>query len=159
MKNVIFCLALAMVSASCGNGSPSDSGTSGEGSGTAVSTPAKTADGKGIGEITHVDLNNPLDQAMVGRGKAIYDMKCSACHKLTDQRVVGPGWAGVTQRRKPEWIMNMATNVDVMLEQDPAARELLKECLVRMPNQNLSVGDARDVLEFMLDNDGGSSGQ
>jgi hypothetical protein len=41
-----------------------------------------------------------------------------------------------------------------MLEQDPAAQAMLKECLVRMPNQNLTLGDARDVLEFMYANDG-----
>lgn len=108
---------------------------------------------KGIGEIKRVNLNNPLDQDMIKRGQAIYDMKCSACHKTTDQRVVGPGFAAVTERRKPEWIMNMITNVEVMLEQDPEARELLKQCLVRMPNQNLTVGDARDVLEWLYDND------
>ena len=110
----------------------------------------KMDDGKGIGEITNVTLNDPLNQEMSDRGKAIYEMKCAACHKLTDQRVVGPGWAGLTKIRKPEWIMNMITNVDVMLAEDPTAQKLLEECLVRMPNQNLSIGDARDVLEFML---------
>ena len=81
-------------------------------------------------------------------------LKCAACHKLTDQRVVGPGWAGITSKNEqPEWIMNMTLNVDVMLEQDEEARKLLKECLVRMPNQNLTIGEARDVLEFMFDND------
>jgi cytochrome c len=96
---------------------------------------------------------------MVKRGEGIYQMKCAACHKLTDKRVVGPGWDGVTTRRKPEWIMNMTTNVEAMLADDPAARELLKECLVRMPNQNMSVGDARDVLEFMYDNDAKPAGK
>ena len=86
-------------------------------------------------------------------------MKCAACHKLTDQRVVGPGWKGLTEKRTPEWIMNMTLNVDVMLEQDPVAQELLKECLVRMPNQNLSMEDARDVLEFMYANDGKAVGE
>ena len=114
---------------------------------------------KGIGEIKHVDLNDPLNPDMVNRGKGIYEMKCAACHKLTDQRVVGPGWKGLTERRTPEWIMNMTTNVDVMLAEDPVAQELLKECLVRMPNQNLSIGDARDVLEFAYANDGKPVGQ
>ena len=114
---------------------------------------APADDGKGFGEIKEVKLNNPLDGGMVKRGEAIFDMKCAACHRLTGQRVVGPGWAGLTERRKPEWIMNMITNVDMMLEKDPAAQKLLEECLTRMPNQNVSIGDARDVLEFAYHND------
>ena len=109
---------------------------------------------KGIGAIKNVTLKTPLELDRVGRGLAIYDMKCGACHKLTDQRVVGPGWKDITKRRQPEWIMNMITNVDVMLEKDPEAQKLLELCLMRMPNQNMSIGDARDVLEFMRQNDG-----
>lgn len=109
---------------------------------------------KGIGAVKNVTLNTPLELDRVKRGLSIYEMKCSACHKLTDQRVVGPGWKNVTKNRKPEWIMNMITNVDVMLEKDPEAQKLLELCLMRMPNQNMSIGDARDVLEFMRQNDG-----
>lgn len=109
--------------------------------------------GLGIGEITEVKLNDPLDQDMVKRGKAIYEMKCAACHKLKGSRVVGPSWAGLTSLRKPEWIMNMITNVEIMLAEDPTAQKLLEECLTRMPNQNVSIGDARDILEFMYQND------
>lgn len=118
----------------------------------AVAENAKT--GKGIGQVTQVTLNTPLEAERIPRGKAIYEMKCQACHRLDDQRVVGPGWKDVTKRRKPEWIMNMITNVDVMLEQDEEAQKLLELCLMRMPNQNVSVGDARDILEYMRQNDG-----
>jgi len=114
----------------------------------------KIDDGTGVGEIKQVTLTNPLNQQMLDRGKAIYELKCAACHRLTDQRVVGPGFLGVTERRKPEWIMNMITNVENMLVEDAAARALLEECLTRMPNQNVSIGDARDVLEFFRQNDG-----
>ena len=109
---------------------------------------------KGIGAVKNVTLNSPLEQDRVGRGLAIYEMKCSACHKLDDKRVVGPGWKDITKTRKPEWIMNMITNVDVMLDKDPEAQKLLELCLMRMPNQNMSIGDARDILEFMRKNDG-----
>ncbi len=109
---------------------------------------------KGIGAVKTVTLKTPLEQERVGRGLSIYEMKCSACHKLTDQRLVGPGWKEVTKRRQPEWIMNMVTNVDVMLDKDPEAQKLFELCLVRMPNQNVSIGDARDILEFMRKNDG-----
>ena len=113
----------------------------------------KAGNPKGIGEIKEVKLTDPLDENMIASGKAIYEMKCSACHKLTDQKVVGPGWAGVTNRRRPEWIMNMITNVDVMLDKDPQAQKLLEECLTRMPNQGVSTGDARNVLEYMRKDD------
>ena len=111
-------------------------------------------DGRGLGEVKMVSLSVPLEQERVKRGKDIYDMKCSSCHKLTDERFVGPGWKDVTIRRKPEWIMNMVTNADVMLERDPEAQKMLELCLTRMPNQNVSIGDARDVLEYMRSNDG-----
>lgn len=113
----------------------------------------KKANPKGVGEVKDVNLTDPLEESMIATGKSIYEMKCSACHKLTDQRVVGPGWAGVTNKRRPEWIMNMITNVDVMLEEDPVAQKLLEECLTRMPNQGVSIGDARAILEFMRKND------
>ncbi|MCY7355985.1 MAG: cytochrome c, partial [Rudanella sp.] len=72
-------------------------------------------------EIKEVELTTPLDQGMAKAGLGIYDVKCGSCHKLDESRIVGPGWKGVTQRRKPGWIMNMITNVDMMLEKDPEA--------------------------------------
>lgn len=105
-------------------------------------------------KVDEVKLTNPLKEEWVTGGKAIYEMKCLACHKLTGDKVVGPGWAGVTKKRKPEWIMNMILNVDMMLETDTEAQALLEQCLVRMPNQNLSNEEARSVLEFMRSNDG-----
>jgi hypothetical protein len=101
-----------------------------------------------------VELKNPLVHDWVISGQGIYEIKCQGCHKLTDERVVGPGWKDVTKRRKPEWIMNMITNVDMMLEKDPEAQKLLEQCLVRMPNQNISREEAREILEFMRSNDG-----
>jgi hypothetical protein len=101
-----------------------------------------------------IPLTHPLNTQWITEGKSIYDVKCSACHKLSNEKLIGPGWEGVTQRRKPEWIVNMITNVDMMLESDPEAQRLLEECIVRMPNQNLTLDQARKVLEFMRGNDG-----
>ncbi|MFC4873413.1 c-type cytochrome [Negadavirga shengliensis] len=112
-----------------------------------------SADPKGIGEVRSVELGENVDEVMATEGKAVVDMKCTACHQLNDKRVVGPGFEGVTNRRRPEWIMNMITNVDVMLDEDPVAQQLLEECLTRMPNQNISVAEARNILEFFRKND------
>jgi len=101
-----------------------------------------------------IELTNPLNKDWIAAGKADYELKCLASHKLTNEKLVGPGWAGVTKKREPLWIMNMITNVEMMLEKDPEAQKLLEECLVRMPNQNISPEEARKIIEFMRSNDG-----
>ncbi|WP_276134269.1 c-type cytochrome [Polluticoccus soli] len=116
--------------------------------------PAATASDKGIGKFQNVELTHPLDEGMVKAGQGTYDVKCGSCHKLNEEKLVGPGWKGVTDRRTPEWIMNFVTNVDEMLEKDPKAQAMLEVCMVRMPNQNLKDDEARAVLEFMRKNDG-----
>jgi cytochrome c551/c552 len=109
---------------------------------------------KGVGKFQNVELTHPLDQKMIAAGKSVYNLKCASCHKLTDEKLVGPGWKGVTERRKPEWIMNFVTNTDEMLQKNEAAKSLYEVCLVKMPNQNLSDDEARNVLEFARENDG-----
>lgn len=142
-------LSMSMVYVACGNDSSKETVTE-----TTTSTTAQGSDPKGIGKFTNVELTHPLDENMVAQGKTVYDVKCQSCHKLTDEKLVGPGWKGVTDRRTPEWIMNFVTNVDEMIEKDTAAQAMLEQCLVRMPNQSLSDDEARHVLEFMRKNDG-----
>lgn len=103
---------------------------------------------------SEVQMTHPLNQEWVTGGNAIYELKCQSCHKLTEEKLVGPGWKGVTTRRTPAWILNMITNVEMMLEKDPEAQKQLELCLIRMPNQNLMIEDARKVLEFQRSNDG-----
>lgn len=161
MKNLFSILLVGALFFACGPDKPKEENTNADdyesihGDDDKKNAVAENAnDGKGIGQVKEVKLNTPLEQDRIPRGQAIYEMKCQACHRLDDQRVVGPGWKNVTKNRKPEWIMNMITNVDVMLDKDPEAQKLLELCLTRMPNQNVSLGDARDVLEFMRQNDG-----
>lgn len=122
--------------------------------------PATTAAGKetndkrGIGKFTHVDIPAALDKAMADAGNKVYDTKCMSCHRLTDEKLVGPGWKGVTSRRQAEWVMNFVTNTDEMLANNAEAQAMLEVCMVRMPNQNLTDEDARHVYEFMRKNDG-----
>lgn len=105
-------------------------------------------------EVKTIELTTPLNKEWVATGKGIYDTKCLACHKLSNEKLVGPGWSGVTKRREPVWLMNMITNVEMMLEKDAEAQKMLEECLVRMPNQNVTQEDARKLIEFMRSNDG-----
>lgn len=109
---------------------------------------------KGEGKFDKVELGASLDQKMVSEGEKIYGSKCISCHKLTDEKLVGPGWKGVTQRRLPEWIMNFIINPDPMIDKDPELKKQLEVCMVRMPNQSLNDTDARNILEYMRKNDG-----
>lgn len=166
MKQVSLLASIAIASLliySCGSGSqPSsnEAASSASGDSSMVAQADKTAsqaaadDSKGKGKFTEVTLTHPLDKAMVASGKTVYDVKCAACHKLTTEKLVGPGWKGVTDRRKPEWIMNFVTNTDEMIDKDPAAQAMLEQCMVRMPNQHLTDDEARHVLEYMRENDG-----
>lgn len=109
---------------------------------------------RGEGKFHDVKLSETVDPKEAEEGNKIYELKCSSCHKLTEERLVGPGWKDVTKRHKPEWILNFVTNTDDMLDKDPKAQAMLEICMVRMPNQNLTDDQAEDVLAFMRKNDG-----
>ncbi|RYF86431.1 MAG: cytochrome c [Chitinophagaceae bacterium] len=159
-KRILSFLMVAATVSIVACNSSGDKKTSTDSTGTQTTSGDNTASNntsgseKGVGKYQNVELTHPLDEKMVAAGKGVYDVKCSSCHKMTDEKLVGPGWKGVTDRRTPEWIMNFVTNTDEMIEKDPAAQKMLEECLVRMPNQSLSEQDARAVLEYMRSNDG-----
>jgi hypothetical protein len=152
--------ALVALTVACGTHDkkdPSNPSESASNTGSAPDNGAPSYDPKrGEGKWTAENTNatGPLNQEWAASGESIANTKCTSCHKLTEEKLVGPGWAGVTKRRKPEWIMNFITNPDPMIEKDPEAQAMLEICLVRMPNQNLSDAEARNLLEFMRKNDG-----
>lgn len=137
----------------CGSGS-TESTDGNDGTDVSTQDPSSYDPNRGEGKFdeTNVILGE-IDPAMVTKGEAISGTKCLSCHKLTEERLVGPGWKGVTKRRTPHWIMNFVTNPDPMIDKDPEVQAQLELCLVRMPNQNLSDEDARNILEFMRQND------
>ena len=101
---------------------------------------------KGIGPITSITLGE-IDETLAIEGKALFATKCSACHKIS-KRFVGPALMGVTDRRTPEWIMNMILNPEVMVAENPIAKKLLAEYLSPMANQSLTESEARAILEY-----------
>jgi len=150
-KLALFIVAIAMFT-SCGK---KEKDTEDFSTGAAATEDVSSYDpNRGLGKHTSVDLGEKLDVEMAAEGEKIQAVKCSACHKLTDEKLVGPGWKGVTERKKPEWIMNFITNPDPMIDKDPELQAQLEICLVRMPNQALTDADARNLLEFMRQNDG-----
>lgn len=160
MKKILTISLLALIIASCGgnkeNKTPENSGpisNGDEGNKIENGNPAYDPN-RGEGKFKDVQVDVKLNTTMAEAGNKTFDVKCSSCHKLTDEKLVGPGWLGVTQRRQNAWIMNFITNTDEMLNKDPQAQAQLEICLVRMPNQSLSDDEARNLLEFMRKNDG-----
>lgn len=165
MKKVMFLSIICAALTACGGANNESAKTPGSPESAPAqqeaSTEKKEANGnpsydpnRGEGKFKHVDIGPALIPAMADNGKRIADVKCGSCHKMTDEKLVGPGWKGVTTRYTAEWIMNFVTNTDEMLNKDPKAQAQLEICLVRMPNQNLSDDDARALYEYMRKNDG-----
>lgn len=102
----------------------------------------------GIGPVKEPVTLGPIDDALAGSGKAIFEQKCSACHKM-ETKYVGPALGEVTARRSPAFIMNMVLNPMEMVERHPVAKQLLAEHMTFMANQNLTTDDARAVLEYL----------
>jgi mono/diheme cytochrome c family protein len=158
MKKLIVLSLFGLFAAACGNQekAPESSGPVSN----APETPSTESGNpsydphRGEGKFTDIKIEEKLDAAMADGGSKTFDVKCSSCHKLTDEKLVGPGWKGVTERRQAPWIMNFITNTDAMINKDPAAQAQLEICLVRMPNQSLSDEEARNLYEFMRNNDG-----
>lgn len=129
--------------------SASAASSTSSGSGIDVTAPSNS---KGVGKFTNVTIG-PLNAALAAQGKQLFETKCTACHKPTDERLVGPGLKGVTKIRTPEWIMNMMTNPSVMTQQDPVAKALLAQYQTQMTFQDVSDKDARAIYEFLRQND------
>lgn len=100
----------------------------------------------GVGPIKSVTLKE-IDDAMVAKGKEVFNAKCTPCHKMT-KRFVGPSLVGITKKQTPEWIMNMILNPEVMVVENATAKALLKEYSAPMANQNLTEEEARAILEY-----------
>ena len=109
---------------------------------------------KGIGPVKEITLDPVIDQNLVAKGKAIFDIKCVQCHQI-DNKLVGPPLKDVTKRRKPEWIMNQILNPEQMVKENMIAKTLAMsgEYPTPMTFQNVTEEDARALLEYFRNND------
>jgi len=145
---VVFILGFLLFDACSGNGSNSDNSESkSQNNTTSKPDSDNPLNNKGIGPVKSVTLGQ-LDESMADEGAKIYQAKCTACHK-PEEKFIGPAPKGILDRRSPEWIMNMILNPEVMIKNDPIAKQLLVEFnLAPMANQHLTQEEARKVLEY-----------
>jgi cytochrome c2 len=102
----------------------------------------------GVGPIKEKMQIGEIDNLLAQNGKKIFEEKCMQCHKM-DERYTGPALRGVTEKRTPEYIMNMILNPEEMTKKHPEARKMLGIYANQMTFQNVTQDDARALLEYL----------
>jgi len=101
----------------------------------------------GIGPIDSVKLGS-IDAQMANRGERIFRSVCMKCHTL-DQAVLGPPLRDVTNRRAPEFIMNVILNPQDNVMRHPELQKYHKIYNNYMTDQGLDSTAARAILEYL----------
>jgi nitrate reductase gamma subunit len=84
-------------------------------------------------------------------GEEIYSKMCMSCHSLTDKVLMGPGFQGLSERRKEEWIIKWVKDSQGMIKEgDADAVKLFEEYnKVPMPGfPNLTDQEIKDFIAF-----------
>ncbi|MTI87862.1 MAG: cytochrome c [Balneolaceae bacterium] len=102
----------------------------------------------GIGPVTEEIVIGEIDAEIAQKGAEVFELKCSACHKM-NERYVGPALGDILELRTPAYVMNMILNPDGMVKKHPEAKKKLQEFMTPMPNQNLSQDEARAIAEYL----------
>ena len=113
---------------------------------TSVTLPANLNQGPRAGDSKY-------DETKAKAGATLFkDKGCSACHAF-GQRVTGPDLAGVSMRRTQAWLEYQILHPDVMVKQDPIARQMFAQFALQMPKQGLTPEEARAVIEHFKHTD------
>lgn len=153
MKKTIISTAalLGILVASCGESKPKEPSFQEQMEQAAKESEAESLaadmENVGVGPIKSYTLSESVNQELADKGKALYQEKCTACHK-ENEKVLGPPPAGVLERRNPAWILNMILNPEEMIKKDPIAKRLMEEYKTPMLNQNLTEDEAKAILEY-----------
>lgn len=145
-KKILSGFILSLLLFSCG-GESSETSPSGQESTTNESGLTDFQLEHGIGPVTEVVELGPLDEELAAEGKQIFEAKCTACHK-SHERYIGPATDDILDRRSPAYVMNMIMNPDEMTRKHPEGRKMMQEYMSPMPYQNVTVEEARAIVEY-----------
>lgn len=86
-------------------------------------------------------------------GKEIFSEICSHCHNSTSNEKIGPGLAGITERRSVEWINAWLQDPAELVKTDEYARKLRQSNKygMTMPTMPIMKNDQKraDVIEYL----------
>jgi hypothetical protein len=99
MKKIIIALLIISAMYACGNQNGSPAAKPAEEK-TASENPSYDPH-RGEGKFKDVEVSGKLDAAMAEEGNKVYSVKCGACHKTTDEKLVGQAQLEICLVRMP----------------------------------------------------------
>lgn len=89
-------------------------------------------------------------------GKKLFKANCAACHSVGSNKVVGPGLAGINEKREKEWLHKWIKNSgELIASGDATAKEVFEEYnKLPMPPQPVDDAQIDAILEYIA-NPGG----
>ena len=88
---------------------------------------------------------------MVLKGEKLFKANCKSCHSIGDNKVVGPGLKGISERHEEEWIIKWVTNSPKLIASgDPDAIAIFEEYdKSPMPPQPVTVEEIKTILAYI----------
>ena len=107
-----------------------------------------------LAKLVVPDIAFSTAAADIDKGKGVFVAKgCNACHKIGGGKLVGPDLKGVTSRRDKQWIAKMILRPDLMVKEDPIAKDLFKTHMTAMPNQGVPESDLPALMSYLKSNE------
>jgi len=102
--------------------------------------------------LTGFTLTN---KALAADGKGLFKQNCAVCHAMTDQKLTGPGLAGIADRApKGDWLFNWIKNNEKMIKAgDAYANKIYKEngnAAMTVFEGTLSDDDIKAITEYIV---------
>lgn len=88
------------------------------------------------------------DAGLAVGGKKYFEEQCLACHTMGN-KVIGPALGDVADRRTTAWLIDMIADPDKMLDNDPIAKQLLKEHNNVRMTQTATRDEAVAIVEYL----------
>ncbi len=107
--------------------------------------------GRTGGQVGNGKSYAEASELKVDKGQYLFATRCAACHTIGHGDKIGPDLIGVTNVRKPDWLMRfIATPDKVLAAKDPLAMSLYKRYKrIQMPNLRLSNEQVGMLINFM----------
>jgi mono/diheme cytochrome c family protein len=85
-------------------------------------------------------------------GKGLFKQNCGACHTKTERKTVGPGLAGITEKRSEEWLLKWIKDSQKLVNSGDADAKAVFEAngkMVMPPFTVLADEDIKAILTYV----------